>query len=454
MAATVDELGVPTEDGVLGTVTVDLSVQPEHLVWNLESQTWIGRPRISCTEIDEPFGILASGPTGGWNYGGLNIGGSPDFPAATTFPFGDPNSKGFMPHHFPRPDLLWAAGLRLQEMLFGEMMSGSGGVPRAAINWYELDEGDPFLSPNPENIGVALYGIPMEGGHRFACTGWQNSPVAAPTKTKWYPLPYVGGVASYHLTRFTAMARMVGRPSAVGGPDLGAFGGADFRTLPPITNFLYSQNVADDIPLASGQPVGEWVDASPYGRNLKQATSSKKPLLVRNAPGWNGHAVVRFDGVDDVLHGVTGVGSGAVQPYCIFMALKQYAAGGTQQVWHESSGDAKPLIYRYDATNALHFWAGGTELSYNVPGGWAPNPRLILSAQFDGASSSIWLNNNEVLTGNMGSAGLVGASIGAAQDDTLPAKIEVAEYVVYFTALTAPERTSIVNYLNAKYAVF
>lgn len=456
MAATVDDLGVPDEDGVLGTIHVDPSVQPEHLVWDLAAQRWVGRARYTCRMIDEPFGSIQGGSIAAWDYAGASSGAAPDNPSAVNFPFSDPNDKGFQPHHWPRPDLLYGAGLRMQESLQCEILVGDGLTPRVAINWYELDENDPFLSPPPLNIGVELVGIPDNNNlFRFAASGWQNSPVAVPTKTKWYPLPYLKGSSGFHCRKLTARARLIGRPTAIGGPGLGAGGGVDFRSLPPLTRKLCSQNVADNIPLADGASVSEWIDASTYGRHFQQASGTKKPLLVRNAPGWNGHAVVRFDGVNDVLHALSGEGALAVlPPFVVFLALKQYATGGAQQVWHEGLASAQPLIYRSDAVDALGVWDGGAELTYHIPGGWAAEPRLIISAKIDGAASDVWHNNTEVLSGSMGANAFTGASLGAAWDDTLPAKIEVAEYLVYADTLTDPERTAIVDYLNAKYTVF
>lgn len=451
MASTVAALGAPSVDGARDFIRVaDADVPPIEMVWNLAEQVWMSsREWQTCRMIDEDFGAAQSGPLAGWAYAGLNVGGIPDNPAATALPLGDPNSKGFQPFHFRRPDLLWAAGLRLQEHLFVEMNSGDNVAPRVALNWFNLDDGETFLSPEPLNIGVQAVGIADPVGRaRRICTGWQNSPVAAPTKQDWYPLPYLRDSSSFRMRRLSAKARLVG------GPGVGALGGSDLRTIPPILDSLYSHLVADLIPVADGAPVAEWTDASPLGRSLFQATPAFRPILVRDAPGWNGHAVVRFDGIDDWLKTAPGTTLGTGQPFCIFLVLRQFVDGGAQQVWHESEGVGPPLIYRADAGDALNVWGGGTERSYHVPGGWAAEPRMIVSAQFDGAASDVWHNLTQVLSGDMGGTGVQGMTIGAAWNQILPAKIEVAEIIAFYRALSTPERQQITNWLNSKYTIF
>lgn len=53
----------------------------------------------------------------------------------------------------------------------------------------------------------------------------------------------------------------------------------------------------DDLSGTDGDPIGTWADASGNGRDLTQATSSKKPTIQT----VSGKRVLRFDGVDDEM---------------------------------------------------------------------------------------------------------------------------------------------------------
>lgn len=432
IAATIAELGTPTDDGVVGTIDVDPTVQREHMVWDLVNQVWIGRSRYSLRSVDE-WGYIQGGS--GWTY--LSSGE----PLADV----DQNAYGFQPHHVPRPDLAYAAGLKLQECLTAEVYRGTSTVdpPLLALNWYELNEGEEFLSPVPANIGVNLQALPVWADQHWHwhTSGWQNSPVATPTKTKWYPLPYAH--AQSPQSRFR---RFTGRYRFVGGPGVGGLGGTDGSSkLPPVTDKLFSWHVADDITLANAAAISEWPDFSGWSRHLQQATSANQPTYRTNQ--LDGHAVVRFDGVNDFL--LSSLAQTA-QPYTIIVVLKQYSTGGTQQVWAADSDGGAPLFYRDTGTDKVNLWTGGTDITYNRGTAW-PSGFICMTAVANGASSAIYEGKTQKVTGNPGASNMTGLVVGARSDGSLPAQIDVAEVIVYYKALSGTEINSVCDYIHAKY---
>jgi hypothetical protein len=314
-------------------------------------------------------------------------------------------------------------------------------VPRLALNWYDFDEGDGFLSPGPTNLGVNLVGYPSVDVYKFATTGWQNSPVSLPAKSAWYPELY-GKDSIFVFRDLCARYRLAaGTVGGNGGTD-------DSAAPPPVVDKLFSWHVADHVAVAPDAAIPGWTDSSGWGRHLLQPTGAKQPLLKRGV--LNGHAVVRFDGLNDTLQSLV---ASTPQPYTIMVVLKQYGGGNAQQVWVEGGGSNTPLLYRADAIDAIHAWAGGVEFAYHIPGGW-PSAFHCISAIYNGAGSDIWDNKTAAAAGDAGANALTGLTLGAGWDGTLPAQIDVAEVLVYWKALSNGERDAVVDYLNAKYGLF
>ena len=97
--------------------------------------------------------------------------------------------------------------------------------------------------------------------------------------------------------------------------------------LAGLTLWLKSDSITG---LADGDPVAGWPDASGGGRNLAQATASKRPAFRTNVV--DGRPAVRFDGVDDFLATANLAGSslfGAHQAD-LFIALRQDGTKGNQ----------------------------------------------------------------------------------------------------------------------------
>lgn len=525
MAASVAELGTPAIDGTTGFIDFDGLRARESLVWDLAAQAWVGRERYSLRMIDE-WGYRQSA-SGEWTYvqGAVLLGPSTKPPDPYGYSNGgvDPNAYGFQPHHIDRIDLLYAAGLRIQEHLSmvihrghnavvdgphaqdaatvavfagdtssapasGSFFAGdtevtytgktpqtftgcgphpafSGlehvywNVPKCAVNWYSLSPGDPFLSPTPDRPGLPVIGAPMaDDRHRLYVTGWQLSPATdetvggfvPPSEETFYPLPYASGGSGHTIERWTSRWR------PVGGPGISTFwaGNDGTRKLPDVTDGLFSFLDAEHIPLLDGSPVAVWPDYSGYDRHLVQANAAFRPVLHRGGAGapQTGRAFVRFDGVNDWLKTPLGT-LGIPSPYTFFFVMAQRDEGGAQQVWHEGYGEAKPLLYRYDNSGAVHLWVGGSELSYVHAGGW-PMPWKCVSVVVKGAGSSIWENETVVLTGNPGNSGLGGMTIGAAFDGSLSAAIDVAKIVVYSRELLDFERISVVQQLNDQFGLY
>lgn len=436
IAATVAGLGIPTTDGVIGAVKVGSGVDLHYevLFWNQSQAAWIGRPKDSMRQIDSPWGMLGSN-LGQWIYPNISEGAA-----------GIDTGYGFQIHPVNYADALCAAGLKLQEHLSAiTKASASGPAGKLALNWFSLNTGDSFLSPPVTNVGVVLNTeSDTNGTWKFVDTGWQNTPASVSAKKNYYPELYVRD-DGFSFKDLTAKHRWVGGT-------IGALGGSDDTDhRPPVITNLMNWHVADTIPRAGGSAVPDWQDASGFSRHLQQSNSAKQPLLIKNV--LNGHAVVRFDGVDDFLQTINATGS-VSQPATIILVLKQYASGGAQQIWIEGETGNIPLLYRFNATDQIDYWLGsGSDVSYHRGTSW-PSPFVCVSLVANGNSSNIWENKTVKASGDAGSLLGVGLTLGSAFDGSLPAQIDVAEVIIYYRALNDTERNSVVDYLNAKYNLF
>jgi hypothetical protein len=191
VASTVAGLqGSTATDGEIGKLRV--GTWPDlieiELVWNLEANKWIGRPWILLTQTDQDgFNYPGGATLTGWGYISQTF--AQGFPAGGTVN-GDSPAFGTQLHIIPHVDDLWNAGLRLQENISGYCYaSGSATVPKIALNFYNFAFDDEVnVGISPTNIGYQLIGKAFSKG--WKCTGWVDSPVAAPTKKFWYPDMY------------------------------------------------------------------------------------------------------------------------------------------------------------------------------------------------------------------------------------------------------------------------
>ena len=65
-------------------------------------------------------------------------------------------------------------------------------------------------------------------------------------------------------------------------------------------------SIGPDVPATNGQAVRRWLDKSGNGRHFDQATATNQPVF--SSAGFNSRSCVYFDGVDDLLTCLSGLG--------------------------------------------------------------------------------------------------------------------------------------------------
>jgi hypothetical protein len=212
-------------------------------------------------------------------------------------------------------------------------------------------------------------------------------------------------------------------------------------------NDLTSNNsvgIADGIaltPAVDGDAVRQW-STQMGATSAVQATGTKRP--VYKAAIQNGQAVLRYDGVDDLLQ---AAGFSVAQPDTIFTVCKLNNAATL--VFEFGGATADQRLYWSNVDAKFHINAGtvltGTSAGQDL---WA-----VKSVLFNGASSQLWNNGTSDLTGDAGANALTSLVIGAAGGGTNSLLGDLAEVIIFNRALTTTERRQVEAYLGTKYGI-
>lgn len=190
--------------------------------------------------------------------------------------------------------------------------------------------------------------------------------------------------------------------------------------------------------LSNNDPVSSWTDFSGNSNSPTQGTGAAQPTFKTNI--LNGLAIVRFDGGDYLTKAWT-----LGPPSTAFIVVKS-AFDATDCL--DGGSLNQSVFQRASSTSALAF--DGAALFATV-GNWSNfNYYCIV---WNGASSLIGVNGTET-TGILGTGGYnTGVAIGAGGDGTNAITGDIAEVIIYDTALSIGNRGAANTYLASKYAL-
>lgn len=201
---------------------------------------------------------------------------------------------------------------------------------------------------------------------------------------------------------------------------------------------LYQDSALTTLAAADADPVGGWKDKSGNARHALQATSSQRPALKLAQYGV--YSAIQFDGVDDILSVTTTL----AQPAWEFVAASLLTVTVSNQTIFDGGGqNENRLLYK---NNNVAAYAGA-----QITDSFSPSTGVmyIAACRFNGASSSLQVNNRTAVTGNAGTTGVTGLRTGG--DGTAFGNVLVFERIRYQRDLVASEVLSLRNYMNAKY---
>lgn len=202
---------------------------------------------------------------------------------------------------------------------------------------------------------------------------------------------------------------------------------------------------AGTTPSVNNGPVAQWNDQSGNGFHVHNSGSPTFKTGIKNSL-----PIVRLDGIDDlVTRNVTQQG----QPMVIFLVANVTGS----PLYILSSGGPSPgteFGYGQIITGGEYTaHAGATGCHYTF--GSIPEGFQVTTIILNGASSQIKINGVSKVTGNAGaSRDLVGVTLGGSVNPPSAwTGMDVAEMIIYNSALSSPDEAEVLAYLRAKWGI-
>jgi hypothetical protein len=202
---------------------------------------------------------------------------------------------------------------------------------------------------------------------------------------------------------------------------------------------------------ADGDAIGTWPDSSGNGRNATQATAGAKPTLKTGIV--NNQPVVRFDGGDYL-----DIASIAIdQPLSIFLVAVTRGNSAipplTDYFFDRTGAIGRVLVGRnLSGSNGNEYGLhAGTTLSFEdaaIDDAWSVWTHVV-----SGASSLIRTNGATRASGDAGSNNLSALRFGTDYSVMYGLVGDIAEIIIYASALSDANRQAVERYLGAKYNI-
>ena len=202
--------------------------------------------------------------------------------------------------------------------------------------------------------------------------------------------------------------------------------------------------------LADGDPVSTWPDLSASPNDLT-ATTTARPTYKTNI--LNGHPVVRFAGNPQTMKTADATHPVISQPYTVFVVGK---ASGNSQTWIAPySGLGGLLIHRINGADHFEWlYAGSAWFGGSIGSVSSTDAFWDLQFVVDGASSYHRMNGRYIIAGSPGTSALGGVKLGSCADiGGYWLTGDIAEVLIFPSALSAADQWDVNNYLRDRYAL-
>ena len=215
----------------------------------------------------------------------------------------------------------------------------------------------------------------------------------------------------------------------------------------------------------TGADPSVWPDLSGNSRDATQATAANQPAII--SASLNGRQVRRFDGINDIIKtAATGLGLVAGENFTWFAVMRATGADqpspASRAIQFEATSNQFSPMLTTRPYNQGAVWSGEVTRALVADqtisfGSIGTNDTALMvirgiSTQFraykNGTSSSP-VNYNGTSFGATRSSGIF--SLGGSD---FKYKGDIAELLVFSTALSDADRGSVQNYLNVKYSIY
>ena len=209
---------------------------------------------------------------------------------------------------------------------------------------------------------------------------------------------------------------------------------------------LYTDSAKTTPVTSDGDVIGAAADKSGEGNDFIQETTAKKPLYKTGIQ--NLLSIARFDGTDDWL---SKVFVGAIPG--IFMFVFQPVTGIANEGRLGSDSGGNNWIVRYLTSHNLNMYAGGNMSS--TTNNLQEDSFYVTTEIFNGASSKIRSNGSQIVSGNTGALTIFnGFYLGARNDGTQNAKIDIGIVLHYNTVLGDSDIANLESWANNQWSVY
>ncbi|MCS7074757.1 MAG: LamG domain-containing protein, partial [Bacteroidia bacterium] len=230
-------------------------------------------------------------------------------------------------------------------------------------------------------------------------------------------------------------------------------GGVGDTSASSITSLWLRADAMTDTTVGNGVSVNQWRDRSGNGNHTNQANPSARPIWI--ASGLNNLPVVRFDGSNQWLQIPNSASLNPPNQLTLFVVGKYNGATSWQTFVNKSTNSSFNdgyAISRNNTANQFLFYINN--YTQNVAtAALAQNTFGIISGLYNQVSVQAWLNGTQIATdpfagsiSNTSTPMYVGAYNGGGYLNG-----DIAEIVMYNTALNAVQRILVENYLSSKY---
>ncbi len=199
---------------------------------------------------------------------------------------------------------------------------------------------------------------------------------------------------------------------------------------------------------AGGGACSSWADQSGNSRDLTEGTN--RPSIQTNQV--NGYSGIRFDGSNDKLSTPTFTLN---QPFTVFSALKVITNTNARRAYGANAGaSGTTLVLRGGTTVQINDSSSGSD---GASASMTSGTYYIVKLIGNGTSSVLALNNgSDNTSGTNVDDPLVSAvafQLGC-QNGASFANVEFAEVIVYNSAVSGANLTSLLSYFQSRYALW
>lgn len=208
--------------------------------------------------------------------------------------------------------------------------------------------------------------------------------------------------------------------------------------------------------------VRTWYDQSGNGRDATQTTTANQPQIVSSGSLvlQNSKPTLDFDGSNDRL---INSALSLSQPETVFVVARRDVAGSAADVVFDSYNNSRHAFVNLGTSetpnNRWVIDAGGSSPQPIVAAAFDNANLNLFTLLYNGSSSAIFINGAQSVSGNAGTSGFSGLSIGDLRGNPSPLVAlyemdgKISELIIYASNQSS-NRSAIEANINANYSMY